>query len=589
MLLTKSKGKSIILSNMKKANRKFILILGIIITVFAAVTILFGCSGKGIKIVVMSDVHLLSQELFTDENYLKYAEADKMEHISEAIMRTVADKLPRETKYLLISGDLTENGDEESHLVLAGILKEIENRGTEVFVINGNHDVATKSASIGVKSSGERFKEIYADFGYNQAVAAFDGSLSYAADLGKTHRLIAVDNIEYFYDAAGEIKKSSLGDTHKKWIMEQIKRCKTDKRVPVLMSHVPFKNHFPKIVASLQDKQDYIDMTKEFADNGAHYAFTGHLHVQDIQKIVSESGNVFYDISTPSAVHFPSEYREVKLKKDGLETVAVKIDEVKEEYLSDFVSEEDREALKEGLHSYCTAFMKRELNKAVANLDKPYGRLGSFVSGDGASAKAVRLAVQTAQEALNAPIYKEDENGNVSIERVMDMYGVTVPETGYKTLMDAAVSYASSVFSCEWQLKDKPERELIGQFVYYYLYQLNQKSGEFKEIFPEYTLNIDMEKLVNTGILECYDSDFVDILVAAVDIPIDLKDGFGPLASLQPLISALTGGAADGITDYFTDKEIRLYDLMYDGVLGKYAPEMTEKEITDYKFEVSFE
>ena len=41
---------------------------------------------------------------------------------------------------LILSGDLTNNGEKESHIDIAEKLKEIEKNGTAVYVIPGNHE-----------------------------------------------------------------------------------------------------------------------------------------------------------------------------------------------------------------------------------------------------------------------------------------------------------------------------------------------------------------------------------------------------------------------------------------------------------------
>ena len=55
-------------------------------------------------------------------------------------------------------------------------------------MINGNHDASNDQAT-----TFERFKEIYAEFGYDHALTTRDDDCSYTANLGKKYRLIALD------------------------------------------------------------------------------------------------------------------------------------------------------------------------------------------------------------------------------------------------------------------------------------------------------------------------------------------------------------------------------------------------------------
>ena len=61
-----------------------------------------------------------------------------MDEILGAFTYEVKNKKP---DVLIISGDLTSNGEKKSHVDLAEKLKEIEKAGTAIYVVRGNHDV----------------------------------------------------------------------------------------------------------------------------------------------------------------------------------------------------------------------------------------------------------------------------------------------------------------------------------------------------------------------------------------------------------------------------------------------------------------
>ncbi|MGN1042915.1 MAG: metallophosphoesterase family protein [Christensenellales bacterium] len=582
---------------MKKIFPKILIVISVVALGLIAFFSVEGAKNSSlIDVTVMSDVHFVSQKLFTADNYSAFATEDKMEHLSEAVMNSVADEIiAKKPRYLLISGDLTERGDRISHEELAKVLKRIENGGTNVYVINGNHDVPTNYYSLGNKVSASEFKEIYADFGYNEALSVFPGTLSYTADIAETHRLIAVDNIEYYVDSEGEIKKSALSAPHEEWIKEQAAKCKEEGRIPVIISHVPFKDHFPKAIASVNDKSNYIDLAEALADVGAHYAFTGHLHLEDIKTVESSEGNVFYDIASPSMIHYPCTYRSVKLFDDGIDVKTVKNDYIDEKYLSEFSPEEERREIAEGLQKYCVKHMKQEITTAVDGLDKPYGILGSVVSGGGTTAEAAKLALRTVQKTLTAPLYiKDEKSGETSLERLMADYDIALPVTEYKNVMDMSTVYASSIFTGEKPLRD-PEKEMIGYIAYFLIYNINEQRGEFNAIVPEINLDIDMKKLVTEGKLECYDSGLVPLVFTVVgdnDLGSFVKgiigESFDGLQSFKGVIDVFANGAVAGITDYFSGKEILLNSLIYDGVLARYAPELTSRELSSSELRIIF-
>lgn len=559
------------------------------LTALTGVAIDTAYEAQYLDVTVMSDVHFVSQKTFTADNYAYYEGEDKMEHISEAIFNSVADEvIASAPDYLLISGDLTERGDRLSHEELAKVLKRIEAAGVNVFVINGNHDLPTNYSQLDKKIDFNEYKEIYADFGYNEAVSTFYGGLSYSADLGKTHRLIAVDNIGWcYYDTQGEIvHKPPMGESQKQWIEEQIERCKTDKRIPVIMSHIPFKDHFPKSVANMRDNDAYLTMAKYFADNGVNYAFTGHLHLQDIKKVTSDSGNEFYDIGNPSMIHYPCSYSSARLSKNGVDISEVRHDSVDEKYLCDVTPDHVREELKQGLQNYAVKHMRQEIVSAVEKLDTPSGLLGGMISKGGDRAEALKTVAKAAKITCSSPIYVKDEkDGEISMERVMKTYGVDIPSIEYKTVYEASTVYAASVFSGDDALEGKPEFDLIKYVFYYLMYNLNAASEEFAAINPSVPINVDMEKLVTTGKLECYDSGIVPFVLSLLGdgtwermIKGMLGNDFDGIKGAEGIIAVFANGAFAGITDYFTGKEIDVDGLIYDGVFVRYAPELKSRE-----------
>jgi 3',5'-cyclic AMP phosphodiesterase CpdA len=91
---------------------------------------------------------------------------------------------------ILFNGDLTYNGERESHLALARYLDELERSGTRVYVIPGNHDINNPlarsffrdHARVTESVSPREFEKIYRNFGYDEAVSRDRKTLSYVAE-----------------------------------------------------------------------------------------------------------------------------------------------------------------------------------------------------------------------------------------------------------------------------------------------------------------------------------------------------------------------------------------------------------------------
>ena len=75
---------------------------------------------------------------------------------------------------LILSGDLTLDGEKASHEELAELLEGLSEAGIEVAVIPGNHDInnpdARRYTADGTEKvesiTADEFRDIYADFGY---------------------------------------------------------------------------------------------------------------------------------------------------------------------------------------------------------------------------------------------------------------------------------------------------------------------------------------------------------------------------------------------------------------------------------------
>ena len=158
--------------------------------------------------------YMLEPELFG------YASTQgQMPYESEAIVSAMLDAFTSsDSPVLLIAGDLT-CGKRQSHQRLAQMLRSAEQKsGKQIFVIIGNHDCDAQSSESRITM--EEFREIYADFGYNEALARHADSASYAVDLGESCRLIAIDSCIYGEDE-GEINASVF-----RFIQEQTEQAK---------------------------------------------------------------------------------------------------------------------------------------------------------------------------------------------------------------------------------------------------------------------------------------------------------------------------------------------------------------------------
>ena len=305
-----------------------------------------GDDSGDVELAVISDDHLFSSVLGTSgqafENALLMDR--KMLAESELILdQALEDIGGNGVDYLLISGDLTKDGEKYNHELLAEKLTQFEaTTGIQVFVINGNHDLSNANAVRYVGDSSERvetidrddFREIYSDFGYAEAVARDDNSLSYAVDLGDGYRLIVMDACIYNNDAENPEQETggSFNDETWAWVLDQIEQAIENGRRPIGMMHHGLVAHTSEPASSILFGDylvaDYEEKAAELADAGMNLVFTGHCHALDATSMTTEAGNTLYDLETGSLVTSPSPIRYVTLDGDEVTYTTDTIDEV---------------------------------------------------------------------------------------------------------------------------------------------------------------------------------------------------------------------------------------------------------------------
>ncbi|MBR5117559.1 MAG: metallophosphoesterase [Muribaculaceae bacterium] len=268
------------------------------------------------KIMVISDIHLLAPSLYDDDKAAQQLNANDIKLVlqSDLIMqRFVNEILDEKPQLLLISGDLTFNGEKASHERLAEHLQRLEQAGVKALVIPGNHDVMCPGSKqyIGDKPAAvsnvtsEEFAAIYAHFGYGSDSQRDPASLSYTCEPIPGLMLLCIDsNIyaqsrdnEMAYHTDGRLKPETL-----EWIKQQLAAAqKSDKRVIAMMHH-HLVEHIDGETKLLPNYivANHNEVAQVLRDGGVKVVFTGHLHITDA---ATESG--ITDVATGSASTYP--------------------------------------------------------------------------------------------------------------------------------------------------------------------------------------------------------------------------------------------------------------------------------------------
>ena len=346
-------------------NKKLLKIISVLLAaalVFAAVpaTVFAQNTDSGVlDIGVMTDLHYYSPKNVDDMTVFGEVSEKTISasHLSHNILLTALDfyKVKAENgelDYLFIPGDLTKDGDLVSHTELAGILENWEEEtGIPVLVTNGNHDINNSNAKVfkngamtkdGAQiTTPEQFRELYKNLGFDLAVEEFTppsgekaGMLSYVAQLENGYRLVVIDGGIYSADATpdGVDEHETAGrfsDATLEWALEMVEESVASGYSVIgmthwnLVSHLGYKEHSTFTAFLIEDSQYVAEL---LADAGMKYAFTGHMHIHDISQLVSDSGNIIYDIATSSLINFPNLIRTVEFDNtaDGVVKADIK-------------------------------------------------------------------------------------------------------------------------------------------------------------------------------------------------------------------------------------------------------------------------
>ncbi len=279
-----------------------------------------------LKITVVSDTHYYSKEngisggAFERENnrstnIIKY---------SEEILRAFFEQISNDKSndIILISGDVTKNGEPESHKEFIELMREVKKAGKRVYVITATHDY--QDNGICHRFDGENKVEIpsikrdelwglYYEFGPSEAISIHRDSMSYVVQLADGYRLFALN------DDSNREGKSGFSKDCFKWIEEQIEDAKKNNQYIISMTHHPMISPSPffSLIGKGDMMGDHELRREQLADLGVNFILTGHSHMHDISYIFSKEGNIFYDITTAATVGYPALYRTMTFDRNN--------------------------------------------------------------------------------------------------------------------------------------------------------------------------------------------------------------------------------------------------------------------------------
>ena len=363
-----------------------------------------------------------------------------MEDESGFIIDAFLDKCAADDyDYVLIAGDLADNGRSlrEEHEAVAEKLAAFEKKtGKQVFVIDGNHDIGNKPAT-----DMHDFKEIYADFGYDQALTICEDDCSYTANLGDKYRLIALDSCNFD-------KSTEDGMTLKKlnFVRREAANAKKDGRYPIVMMHHNLLDHMPmqRLINRNFIVRFHRTTAELFADWGVRVVLSGHEHCSDTSVYTSTLGNKIYDFANTSLTMYPIAFRTMTFTNDAIDYDTVTLSSLDTDALSQTVSGYSREqlaAMESDLNGYAKGFLKAGVQYRLW-LSLTMEKMGIYETDfyyDAANAVFSRL-----NELLAMPLYGEN-----SLQSLAAQYNIRIPDSDYKNAWDLATELVAMHYAGE--------------------------------------------------------------------------------------------------------------------------------------------
>ena len=284
----------------------------------------------------LTDLHYYANEKIGSygKNYeLKEMLDQKCMDKSGAIIDSAFDSIAedKETEIVLISGDLTFDGEVQSHDALAEKLTALSNKGKRVFITFATHDFhmhARKYTDEGIteleKYTRAQLREKYADFGFNQAIAEHENSYSYCVQLTDDVRLLALNDDGDFHEFCG------FYNDLLEWIKLQVEDAKKSGCRIFAMTHHPILEPSPIYpLFSHRDMLGGYEFTGPYLANlGIEYVFVGHTHIHDINSLTTKQGNTMYQVNTAALTAYPLAYRKINFSDEGMDVKTVQVEKI---------------------------------------------------------------------------------------------------------------------------------------------------------------------------------------------------------------------------------------------------------------------
>lgn len=260
---------------------------------------------KPLTLMLASDLHYLSPRINDNGSAFQAmslnADGKAMLYSEEVVDCLIDTALAEKPEALLLSGDLTFNGEKASHEDLTKKLQKLVDKGIKVLAIPGNHDLNEPNA---LAYQGETmkatpsidettFRSLYGPISYQNAYSKDPTSLSYAYKLRNDLYVLCLDSetvIKGYFDEDGF-----------PWLEALLKEAKQTNAKVISMTHESLNVQNDRFEDSALLNRARI--TPLYKTYGVSINLSGHLHLQHEKDFEG-----IHDIATSSLMVSPNHY-----------------------------------------------------------------------------------------------------------------------------------------------------------------------------------------------------------------------------------------------------------------------------------------
>ena len=302
----------------------------------------------------ITDTHVMAPEVCKTQGSawkLYNFQEPQLDLYSPKLFQAIIDSaLTHKPDIIVISGDMTKNGEKASHELVVRMMKPLVENGIKVYVVPGNHDLHNPTAYLydgdnvtrSPQLTEDEFAELYKDYGYGTAESRDDSTLSYVAyptpDLALlcmdandwstaiTKGLDAAPDTTERVSCAGKYLESTL-----QWMESEAVKARNSGRRVFVVQHQTMFQHFDKessiMGSNMVNPDDSVNneqvLVQRMAGMGVEVIFSGHRHMHDINYQVTEDDKKLWEINTGATIEHQPVYRTCELTDEKIDVNTV--------------------------------------------------------------------------------------------------------------------------------------------------------------------------------------------------------------------------------------------------------------------------